>query len=124
MTSSGLEMPPDQKAFQIWSIWLLMAPVITLVRLPHEDEGRPLHDGSARANERDVDVLHLPHARASRRLQRALDDVPEAVDASRSEAPAEGVERQIAVQLDAPVLDEIERLAFLAEPIGLQAVDH
>src|SRR5690349_7650809 len=28
MISSGLEMPPDQKAFQIWSIWLLMAPVI------------------------------------------------------------------------------------------------
>jgi hypothetical protein len=23
-----LEMPPDQKAFQIWSIWLLMGPVI------------------------------------------------------------------------------------------------
>jgi hypothetical protein len=21
-------MPPDQKAFQIWSIWLLIAPVI------------------------------------------------------------------------------------------------
>ena len=28
MTSSGLEMPPDQNAFQTWSIWLLMAPVI------------------------------------------------------------------------------------------------
>ena len=28
MTSSGLEMPPDQKTFQIWSIWLLMLPVI------------------------------------------------------------------------------------------------
>jgi hypothetical protein len=23
-----LDMPPDQNAFQIWSIWLLMAPVI------------------------------------------------------------------------------------------------
>src|SRR5437867_4279602 len=28
MTSSGLEMPPDQNAFHIWSIWLLIAPVI------------------------------------------------------------------------------------------------
>src|SRR5437867_13010049 len=28
MTSSRLEMLPDQNAFQIWSIWLLMAPVI------------------------------------------------------------------------------------------------
>src|SRR5687767_8589275 len=28
MTSRGLEMPPDQNAFQIWSIWLLIAPVI------------------------------------------------------------------------------------------------
>jgi hypothetical protein len=28
ITSSGLEMPPVQNAFQIWSTWLLMAPVI------------------------------------------------------------------------------------------------
>ena len=28
ITSSGLEMPPDQKAFQTLSTWLLMAPVI------------------------------------------------------------------------------------------------
>ena len=26
-TSSGLEMPPDQKAFQIWSIWLRISLV-------------------------------------------------------------------------------------------------
>ena len=28
ITSSGLEMPPDQKASQMRSIWLLMSPVI------------------------------------------------------------------------------------------------
>ena len=28
MTSSGFEMPPDQNAFQIWSTWFLMVPVI------------------------------------------------------------------------------------------------
>jgi hypothetical protein len=28
ITSGGLAMPPDQKTFQIWSIWFLMAPVI------------------------------------------------------------------------------------------------
>ena len=28
IASSGLEMPPDQNAFQILSIWLLMVPVI------------------------------------------------------------------------------------------------
>jgi hypothetical protein len=27
MTSMGLAMPPDQKAFQIWSILLLSSPV-------------------------------------------------------------------------------------------------
>ena len=61
---------------------------------------------------------------AARRLQRAFDDVPEAVDASRAEAAAEGVERQLAVELDTPVLDEIECGAFLAETVGLETVDH
>src|SRR5712691_3982104 len=94
------------------------------VRFPDEDESGALHDGRARADERDVDVLDLALAGPSRRLERAFDDVPETVDASRAEAPAEGVQRQLAVQLDASVLDEIERLAFLAEPVGLEAVDH
>src|SRR2546422_8103888 len=94
------------------------------VGFPDEDERRALHDGGAGADERDVDVLDLALARASRRLQRALDDVPETVDASGAQAPAERVQRKLAVQLDAPVLDEIERLALLAEPVGLEAVDH
>jgi hypothetical protein len=46
-------------------------------------------------------------------LQRAFDEVPEAVDASRSEAVTKVVERQLAVELYMPVLGEIERLAFL-----------
>src|SRR5438132_1192914 len=50
--------------------------------------------------------------------------MPEAVDASRAEAAAKGVERELAVELDAPVLDEIERGALLAETIGFEAVDH
>src|SRR2546422_145461 len=79
-----------------------------------EDERRALHDGGARADERDVDVLDLTLPGASRRLQRALDDVPETVDASGAQAPAEGVQRQLTVQLDASALDEIERLARLA----------
>src|SRR3546814_7672369 len=32
MTSIGLEMPPLQNAFQIWSTWVLMVPVITVCR--------------------------------------------------------------------------------------------
>src|SRR5712692_8344175 len=55
---------------------------------------------------------------------RAFDDVPEAVDAAGAEAAAKGVERQFAVELDMPVLDEIERLAFLAEAVGFETVDH
>src|SRR5690349_13675102 len=31
MTSSGLEMPPVQKAFQIWSIWPRRSPVTMVV---------------------------------------------------------------------------------------------
>jgi len=49
--------------------------------------------------------------------------VPEAVDASGAEAAAKGVERQFAVELDAPVLDEIERFALLAEAVGFETVD-
>src|SRR5262249_14551780 len=82
-----------------------------------------LHDRRAGAHERDVDVLHLTLSGASRRLQRPLDDVPEAVDAPGAQAPAERVQRQLAVELDPSVLDEIERLAFLAEAIRLEAVD-
>src|SRR5262252_1432574 len=46
------------------------------------------------------------------------------MDAPGAEAPAKGVERQFAVELDAPVLDEIERLALVAEAVGFKTVDH
>src|SRR5438046_7668762 len=86
-----------------------------LVRLPHEDERRPRHDRRARADERDVDVFHLTLARAARCLQRALDDVPETMDPPGAQAAAERVQRELSVQLDAPVLDEIQRFACLAD---------
>src|SRR5262249_44584085 len=94
------------------------------IRFADEDERRPGHDRGAGADERDVGVLDLARAGASGGLQRAFNDVPQAVDAAGAEAAAEGVERQLAVELDAAVLDEIERLAFAAEAVGLQAVDH
>src|SRR5215831_5460022 len=50
--------------------------------------------------------------------------MPEAMDASGAEAAAKGVKRQVAIQLDASVLDEIERLAFLAEAVGFEAINH
>src|SRR5215467_1565884 len=90
----------------------------------NEDEGGALDDGGAGADEGDIDVLDLALAGASRGLQRALDDVPEAVDPARAQAASEGVEGQLAVQLDAAVLDEVEGLALLAEAVRLQAVDH
>jgi hypothetical protein len=46
-----------------------------------------------------------------------FDDLPEAVDAPVAEAVAHGVERQFAVELDTPVLDEIEGLAFLGRAV-------
>jgi len=56
--------------------------------------------------------------------QGAFNDVPQAVDASGAEAALKSVERQFAGELDAPVLDEVERLAFLAETVGFETVDH
>src|ERR1700704_1030041 len=94
------------------------------VRLAHEDEGRAGHDRGAGADERHVGVLDLARAGAARCLERPFDDVPEAVDAAGAEAAAKGVERQVAVQFDAAVLDEIERLAFLAKAVAFKAVDH
>src|SRR5213593_1039761 len=88
-----------------------------------EDEGGSLDDGSARADERDVDVLDLAFPGTSRRLQRPLDDVPETMDAPRAQTPTEGVQWELTVQLHASVLDEIQRFSLLAEPVGLEAVD-
>jgi hypothetical protein len=48
--------------------------------------------------------------------------VPDDVDAPSAEAAAKGVERQFAVELEMPVLDEIECLAFLAETIRFETV--
>src|SRR5712691_7070832 len=94
------------------------------VRLADEDKGCAGDDRGAGADERHVGVLDLARPGAARGLEGAFDDVPEAVDASGAEAAAKGVERQFAVQFDAPVLDEIERLALVAEPVGFEAVDH
>ena len=46
------------------------------------------------------------------------------MNAPGAEAAAKGVERQFAVELDPPVLDEIQCLALAAETIGFEAVDH
>src|SRR5439155_19488571 len=83
------------------------------VRLAHENEGRAGDDRGAGADEGHAGILDLARSGAARCLQGTLDDVPEAVDASRAEAAAKGVERQLAVELDAAVLDEIECGAFL-----------
>src|SRR5882724_3665978 len=88
-----------------------------------ENESGALDYGSARADERDVDVLDLAFPGTSRRLQCSLDDVPETMDAARPQASTEGVQRELAVQLHASVLDEIQRFSLLAEPVGLEAVD-
>src|ERR1700737_4262039 len=96
----------------------------TSMWLADKDERRPGHDPGAGAHERNVGVFDLARAGPPGCLQRAFDDVPQAVNAAGAEAAAEGVEWQLAVELDAPVLDEIERLAFPAEAVGLQAIDH
>ena len=49
----------------------------TSIRFPHKNERRPGHNRRTRPNKRHVDILHLPRPRAPRRLQRALNDVPQ-----------------------------------------------
>src|SRR5205823_5931980 len=93
-------------------------------RLAHKNKRRPRHDWGAGADEGDVGVLDLAGAGAAGGLEGAFDDVPEAVDAPGSEAAAEGVEREFAVEFDAAVLDEVEGFAFLAETVAFEAVDH
>src|SRR5213593_4764530 len=115
---------PTSRAYPTPSWCADRSTLVRSVRLPDEDERCALHDGSARADERDVDVLDLAVAGPSRRLERALDDVPETVDAPRAQTSPERVQRELAVQLHSSVLDEVERLALLAEPVGLEAVDH
>src|SRR5213594_1800042 len=56
-----------------------------------EDEGGALDYGRARADEGDIDVLDLAFPGTSRRLKRSLDDVPETMDAPRTQASTEGV---------------------------------
>src|SRR5487761_1718217 len=93
------------------------------VRFADEDEGGAGDDRRARPDEGDVGVLDLARAGAAGGLERAFDDVPQAVDAPGAEAAAKGVERQFAVQFDAAVLNEIERLALSAEAKGFEPVD-
>src|SRR5690349_11091132 len=100
------------------------APPPASVGLADEQERRAGHDRGAGADERDVGVLDLARTGAARGLQRALDDVPQPVDAPGAETAAERVERQVAIELDAPILDEVERLALVAEPVRFQPVDH
>src|SRR5207245_615039 len=97
---------------------------MTSIGVADEDEGGAGDDRGAGADEGDVGVLDLARAGATGGLQGAFDDVPEAVDAAGAEAAAKGVERQLAVELDAAVLDEVERLALLAEPVAFETVDH
>src|SRR5262245_18446879 len=104
-----------------FAVWRRRARSIGLF---DEDERGPLHDGRAGADERHVDVLDLALAGPPRGLQGALDDVPEAVDAPGAQTSAERVERQLTIELDASVLDEVERFTLLAEPVRFEAVDH
>src|SRR5262245_16124224 len=87
-----------------------------------ENERRAGHDRRAGADKRHLDILDLSRAGATGGLKGTLDDVPQAMNAARAQAATKGVQRQRAVELDATVLDEVERLALLAEAIGLEAV--
>src|SRR6476659_3463789 len=106
------------------TISMVFSSVSASVRFLDEDERRSFDDRCARTHERHVHILDLALACAFRCLQRAFDDVPETVNAARAQAAAERIERQLAVELDAPVLNEVERLALLAEAIRLEPIDH
>jgi hypothetical protein len=88
-----------------------------------EDECRAGDEPGASADKKYVGVLLLGVIRPGPMSAARLRDVPEAVDASRAETAAKGVERQFAVELDVAVLDEIECFAFLAETAGFETED-
>src|SRR6476619_1897956 len=94
------------------------------VLLAREDECRAGHDRRAGHNERHADILDLTRAGATGGLESALDDVPQTVNAARAQAATKRVQRQLAVEPDPTALDEVERLALLAEAVGLEAVYH
>src|SRR5262245_10856128 len=102
----------------------MVGMMISSVGFSDKDKRGSLHDGRTGADEAHVGILHLPGARASGSLQRALDDVPQAMDTPGTETAAEGVERQFPVEFDAAVLYEVECLAFLAEAVRFQPVNH
>src|SRR5262249_9479871 len=94
------------------------------IGLARENECRAGDDRRAGADERHIDILDLTRAGATGGLEGALDDVPQAVNAARAQAATKRVQRQLAAEADPTVLDEVERLALLAEAVGLEAVDH
>src|SRR6187200_620362 len=95
----------------------IVGMMVSSVGFSDENKGSSLHDRRARADEGNVGVLDLAYSRAPRSLQRAFDDVPQPVDASGTQTSAEGIERQFAVELHAPILNEVERFAFFAEAV-------
>src|SRR5215510_11804078 len=103
-------------------------PLVTLalasVGIAREDERRAGHDGGTSADKRHVDILDLTRAGATRGLKGALDDVPQAVYAARSQAATKRVQRQFTIELDPTPLDEVEGFALFAETVGLKAINH
>src|SRR5262249_56886032 len=49
--------------------------------------------------------------------------MPQTMDAPGAQAATEGVQGQLAIQLNTTVLNEIQGLSLLTETVGLQAVD-
>src|SRR5579871_6193759 len=78
----------------------------------------------AGADKRYVDILDLARAGAVGGLQRALDNVPQPVDAAGAKAAAKGIERQFAVEFDAPVLDKVEGRTFRTKAVGFEPIKH
>ena len=90
---------------------------VRLIRLVDEDKCRPLHNGRAGANKGYLGIFDLTFAGASRNLHRPFNDLPQAMNAAGTQAAAKRIERQLAIEFDAPVLDEIEGFPFLAESV-------
>src|SRR5262245_859047 len=101
--------------------WPAFASSVWLAR---EDECCAGNDRRAGPDEGHVDILDLTRTGATRGLEGALDDVPQAVNAPRAQAATKRVQRQLPLKRDATVLNKVEGLALLAEAVGLKAVKH
>ena len=79
-----------------------------------------MYDGRAGTNKGYIGIFDLPFTGTASDLHRPFNDLPEAMDTAGAQTTAKRVEGQLAIQLDASVLNEIQRFALLGSARGIR----